>query len=38
MKKFLIVALLAGLGYVAWKKLTQDDAERDLWSSVTDDV
>ena len=36
MKKMLFVLLAALVGYVAWRKYTEDDIERDLWAEVTD--
>ncbi len=36
MKKLLILAAVAAIGYAVWKKITQDDEERDLWAEVTD--
>jgi hypothetical protein len=36
MKKLLVLLLAAGVGYVIWRKCTEDAAERDLWSEVTD--
>ena len=38
MKKLFIVIVLAGLGYAAWKKLTEADVDRKLWDEVTDAV
>jgi hypothetical protein len=35
-KKFVIVLLALGAGYAAWRRLSSDTAERDLWSEVTD--
>jgi hypothetical protein len=36
MKKFLFALLVAGAGYAIWRKYSEDNAERDLWSEVTD--
>lgn len=36
MKKLLFVLVAVGAGYVVWRKLSEDNAERDLWSEVTD--
>lgn len=36
MKKLLVLLMAAGVGYVIWRKYTEDAAERDLWSEVTD--
>jgi hypothetical protein len=27
---------MKGIGYAVWRKYTEDNAERDLWSEVTD--
>ena len=36
MKKLLLLAAAAAVGYVAWQKYAQDRDERDLWAEVTD--
>lgn len=36
MKKLLFTLAVAGIGYAVWRKHTEDNAERDLWSEVTD--
>jgi hypothetical protein len=36
MKKFLLLVLALGAGYVAWRKLSGDKGSRDLWAEVTD--
>ena len=36
MKKLLLLAAVAAVGYVAWQKYTEDRDERDLWAEVTD--
>ena len=36
MKKLLFVLVVVGAGYAVWRKLSEDNAERDLWSEVTD--
>jgi len=36
MKKLLLLAAVAAVGYVAWQKFSQDRDERDLWAEVTD--
>ncbi len=36
MKKLLLLAAVAAVGYVAWQKYAQDRDERDLWAEVTD--
>ncbi|MCX6423499.1 MAG: DLW-39 family protein [Actinobacteria bacterium] len=35
MKKLLIVAALAGIGYVIYRQVTASKAEQDLWSEAT---
>jgi uncharacterized iron-regulated membrane protein len=34
-KKLLIVAALAGIGYVIYRQVTASKAEQDLWSEAT---
>jgi len=36
MKKFVTLAGLALIGYLAWAKVKQDREERALWAEVTD--
>ena len=36
MKKLLLMAAVAAIGYVAWQKYSQDQDDRDLWAEVTD--
>lgn len=36
MKKFVILLLAAGAGYLVWRKVSEDSSERDLWAEVTD--
>jgi Tfp pilus assembly protein PilE len=36
MKKLLVLAVLAGVGYLAYQRYVQDRDERDLWAEVTD--
>ena len=36
MKKLLLLAAVAAVGYVVYQKVVQDRDERDLWSEVTD--
>ena len=38
MKKFLVVAVAAAIGYAVWRSYAEDRDERDLWTLVTDDV
>ncbi len=35
MKKLLLLAALAGVGYVVYRQVTADKAEQDLWSEAT---
>jgi hypothetical protein len=35
-KKLLVLALAAGVGYLAYQRYVQDRDERDLWAEVTD--
>ena len=34
MKKLLLLVLLAGVGYLVYRKVTEDDNDDDLWSEV----
>ena len=38
MKKLLVLGVLAGLGYLVWREISAEKAERDLWREVTDPV
>ncbi|MCL2466687.1 MAG: DLW-39 family protein [Micrococcales bacterium] len=38
MKKLLVLLVLAGIGYVAYRKFVQEQDERDLWAEVTDNL
>lgn len=38
MKKFMLAALLTGVGYVLYRAYAEERDERDLWTEVTDDV
>ncbi|WP_241698374.1 DLW-39 family protein [Flaviflexus huanghaiensis] len=38
MKKFIIVLLASGLGYVAWLKIAADRANQAIWEQVADPV
>lgn len=38
MKKFLLIASAAVVGYVVWIKVQQNREEREIWAEVTDDV
>ena len=35
MKKLLLLAALAGVGYVVYRQVTAHKAEQDLWSEAT---
>jgi hypothetical protein len=35
MKKLLLVALVAGVGYVVYRQIAARKAEQDLWSEAT---
>jgi len=36
MKKLLLLVIAAGVGFVIWRKVSEDDGARDLWAEVTD--
>ena len=36
MKKLILVLIAAAAGYVVWRRISGGNAERDLWSEVTD--
>ena len=36
MKKLFLLLLAAAAGYVVWRQVSGANAERDLWSEVTD--
>ncbi|MEK8226751.1 DLW-39 family protein [Oerskovia sp. M15] len=36
MKKFFVLLLVAGAGFLIWRKVSEDNSERDLWAEVTD--
>lgn len=38
MKKLLVLAVVAGAVYAAWRRYAEDHDERDLWAEVTDAV
>ncbi|GAA1722995.1 hypothetical protein GCM10009809_18550 [Isoptericola hypogeus] len=38
MKKLFVLLLALGAGYVVWRRLNEDAADRDLWSEVTDTI
>jgi hypothetical protein len=35
LKKLLVLAALAGAGYIAYSKVTEAQQERDLWNEAT---
>ncbi|GAA2721118.1 DLW-39 family protein [Cellulomonas aerilata] len=38
MKKVLLLMLTAAGGYLAWRRVSEDRADRDLWAEITDTV
>lgn len=38
MKKLLLLLVAAVAGYGVWRKVSSGNAERDLWSEVTDSL
>lgn len=38
MKKFLLAALVAVVGYVAWLEIQRNTQDRAVWNEVTDPV
>lgn len=38
MKKLLVLVAVAGIGYLAYRRLVQVQDERDLWAEVTDNL
>ena len=36
MKKLLVLGVIAGLGYLVWREISAEKAERDLWEEITD--
>ncbi|MGH8964859.1 MAG: DLW-39 family protein, partial [Actinomycetes bacterium] len=38
MKKLFVLLLALGAGYLVWRRLNEDSADRDLWSEVTDTI
>ncbi|WP_235019866.1 DLW-39 family protein [Ruania rhizosphaerae] len=36
MKKALVLVVVAVGGFLAWRKLAEEQANRDVWSEVTD--
>jgi uncharacterized membrane protein YebE (DUF533 family) len=36
MKKLLLLAALAGVGYLVYRQMTADKSEQDLWSEATE--
>jgi len=37
-KKLFVLLLALGAGYLVWRRLNEDAADRDLWSEVTDTI
>ncbi|MEG3614059.1 MULTISPECIES: DLW-39 family protein [unclassified Isoptericola] len=38
MKKIIVAVLAAVAGYLVWRRLSEDAADRDLWTEVTDSL
>ncbi|WP_218926027.1 DLW-39 family protein [Xylanimonas oleitrophica] len=38
MKKLFLLLIALGAGYVVWRRVSEGNAERDLWSEVTDSL
>ncbi|GAA1980726.1 hypothetical protein GCM10009718_17010 [Isoptericola halotolerans] len=38
MKKLFVVLLAAAAGYLVWRRVSSDAADRDLWTEVTDSL
>ncbi|GMA33097.1 DLW-39 family protein [Litorihabitans aurantiacus] len=38
MRKLLVIGAIAGLGYLVWREVAAERAERDLWNEVTDPI
>ncbi len=38
MKKFFWLSAISGLGYVIWRKVQEEKAQRELWTEVSDPV
>jgi len=38
MKKVFWLAVIAGVGYVIWRKVQEEKAQRELWTEVADPV
>ena len=36
MRKLLVLGAIAGIGYLIWRELAAEKAERDLWEEITD--
>lgn len=36
MKKLVLLAAVGAAGYLAWRKYTEESADRDLWAEVAD--
>ncbi len=36
MKKLLVLAALAGVGYLVYRQMTANQSEQDLWSEATE--
>ena len=38
MKKVLLLMVAAAGGFLAWRRVSEDRADRDLWAEITDTV
>jgi hypothetical protein len=38
MKKVLLLMLTAAGGFLVWRRISEDRADRDLWAEITDTV
>ena len=38
MKQLLVLAAAGAVGILAWKKMQDEQAEKELWAEATDDV
>ena len=37
-KQLLVLAAVGAAGFLAWKKMQDEQAEKELWAEATDDV
>jgi len=38
MKKIFWLAVIGGIGYLVWRKVQEEKAQRELWTEVADSV